>query len=290
MAIFFATRCLIVEQTAHTRMCMGIWKRIWQYISGQYRQLSEKKYTTLAGTLVFFLLMSLVPMLFWATLLLGKLQVETTVFALPGMEQFSEIFEYIRREAQNATSGASVFLLITSLYSATTLFYQMRKSGEIIYGTSSLSGGLQTRLGALALLFLMMSLIALTLMGFTSVSFFLGSLFGEGWEAPVRYILLLLLAFLLVFFLNLYICPYPAPPKCFWLGSLLTVAAWAVSLLGFTVYLRLGNLDRLYGALSAVIVFLLWLYVMTICFISGVIFNSQKVESMRKNNRRVYDF
>lgn len=271
-------------------MCMGVWKRIWQYISGQYRQLSEKKYTTLAGTLVFFLLMSLVPMLFWATLLLGKLQVETTAFALPGMEQFSEIFEYIRREAQNATSGASVFLLITSLYSATTLFYQMRKSGEIIYGTSSLSGGLQTRLGALALLFLMMSLIALTLMGFTSVSFFLGSLFGEGWEAPVRYILLLLLAFLLVFFLNLYICPYPAPPKCFWLGSLLTVAAWAVSLLGFTVYLRLGNLDRLYGALSAVIVFLLWLYVMTICFISGVIFNSQKVESMRKNNRRVYDF
>ena len=264
-------------------MSMGIWGKIWRYIAGQYRQLSEKKYTTLAGTLVFFLLMSLVPMLFWATLLLGKLQVETSAsFTLPGVEQFSEIFEYIRSEAQNATSGASVFLLITSLYSATTLFYQMRKSGEIIYETSSLSGGLQTRLGALALLFLMMSLIALTLMGFTAVSFFLSSLVGEGWETPVRYILLLVLAFLLVFFLNLYICPYPAPAKCFWLGSLLTVAAWAVALFGFTVYLRLGNLDRLYGALSAVIVFLLWLYVMTICFIGGVIFNSQQVERNRK--------
>lgn len=231
---------------------------------------------------MFFLLMSLVPMLFWTTLLLGKLQVETTTFALPGMEQFSEILDYIRGEAQNATSGASVFLLITSLYSATTLFYQMRKSGEIIYGTSSLGGGLQTRLGALALLFLMMSLIALTLMGFTALSFFLGNLVGEGWETPVRYLLLLLLAFLLVFFLNLYICPYPAPSKCFWLGSLLTVAAWAVALLGFTLYLRWSNLNRLYGALSAVIVFLLWLYVLTICFVGGVIFNSQEVERLRR--------
>ena len=232
---------------------------------------------------MFFLLMSLVPMLFWATLLLGKLQVEVSApFTLPGVEQFSEVFEYIRGEAQSATSGASVFLLITSLYSATTLFYQMRKSGEIIYDTYSLGGGLRTRLGALALLFLMMVLIALTLMGFTAVSFFLGSLMGDGWEAPVRYLLLLLLAFLLVFFLNLYICPYPAPPKCFWLGSLLTVVAWAVALFGFTVYLRLGNLDRLYGALSAVIVFLLWLYVMTVCFIGGVIFNSQQVERLRK--------
>ena len=264
-------------------MRMGVLGKIWRYIVGQYRLLGEKKYTTLAGTLVFFLLMSLVPMLFWTTLLLGKLQVEiSTPFALPGMEQFSEVLEYIQTEAQNATSGASVFLLITSLYSATTLFYQMRKSGEIIYETSSLSGGLRTRLGALALLFLMMSLIALTLMGFTAVSFFLGGLIGEEWETPVRYLLLIFLAFLLVFFLNLYICPYPAPPKCFWLGSLLTVGAWAVALFGFTVYLRLGNLDRLYGALSAVIVFLLWLYILTICFIGGVIFNSQQVERLRK--------
>ena len=168
-------------------MRMGILGKIWRYIAGQYRQLIEKKYTTLAGTLVFFLLMSLVPMLFWATLLLGKLQVQTAAFALPGMEQFSEVLEYIQGEAQNATSGASVFLLITSLYSATTLFYQMRKSGEIIYETSSLSGGLRTRLGALALLFLMMSLIALTLMGFTAVSFFLGGFILAAICVPLTY-------------------------------------------------------------------------------------------------------
>ena len=219
---------------------MGMWRKGWRDIAELYAQLTAKEYTTLAGTLVFFLLMSLVPMVFWTSLLLGKLQVDASdTFALPGMEQFSEVLAYIRDEAKNATSGASIFLLITSLYSATNLFYQMRKSGEIIYGASSLRGGLQTRLGALALLFLVMALIVLTLMSFTALSFFLRGVLGEGWETPVRYVLLGGLAFLLVFFLNLYICPYPASPECFWLGSLLTVAAWAVALFGFTLYLTL---------------------------------------------------
>ena len=36
-------------------------------------------------------------------------------------------------------------------------------------------------------------------------------------------------------------------------------------------------MSRLYGALSAIIIFLLWLYILMICFIIGVIFNSERV-------------
>ena len=253
---------------------MGFWKGL----ALKYRLLIEKKYTTVAGTLVFFLLMSLVPMVFWTTLLLGKLHVQVAApMALPGLETVAEFLEYVGKEAQNATSGASVFLLVTSLYSATNLFYQMRKSGEIIYGVPYRGQGIKTRLGAVALLFLMLALILLTLLAFAILSFFLSRFVSGGWEAAVQYLLLFTLAFFLVFFLNLYICPYKASPSCFLSGSLLTVAAWVVSIVGFTFYLKIGNLNRLYGALSAVIVFLLWLYVLTICFVGGVIFNSEKV-------------
>ncbi len=266
---------------------MNGWKRFWGFLAGKYRLLAEKKYTTLAGTLVFFLLMSLVPMLFWGTLLMGKLHVRApNALSLPGMEQVGDLLDYISKEAQSATSGASVFLLITSLYSATNLFYQMRKSGEIIYGTPSVGKGIQTRLSAVALLFLVMALIVLTVLAFAAFSFFLTRLVGEGWEKLMEYLLLAVLAFFLVFFLNLFICPYPASPRCFLVGSLLTVAAWAVSIAGFGLYLRIGNMGRLYGALSAVIVFLLWLYVLTVCFVSGVILNSEQVEKQRRTMPR----
>ncbi len=265
---------------------MGKWRQAYGYLSDTLRLLGEKKCTTLAGTLVFFLLMSMVPMLFWATLLLGKFSFDVAdTLVLPGMSEVGGLLDYVRVEAQNATSGASVFLLITSLYSATNLFYQMRKSGEIIYQTSVRGQGLKTRFGAVVLLFLVLSLVILTVLAFSIVSFFLSRLLDGGWELIVRYALLITLAFLLVLFLNLYVCPYTVSAKRFVLGSALTVVAWAVAIVGFGFYLKIGNLTRLYGALSAVIVFLLWLYVLTVCFVAGVIFNSRRVLSVGSSKK-----
>jgi membrane protein len=265
---------------------MGRYKKVGEYLWGRFSLLNEKKYTTIAGTLVFFFLMSLVPMLFWATLLLGKLHVEiSATISLPGTETVVQLLEYLQEEAQNATSGASVFLLVTSLYSATNLFYQMRKSGEIIYGVPYIGKGLKTRLSALVILFLLLALIAVAAIAFTILSFFLAKIANSFWEVAAKYSLLVLLAFLLVVFLNLYICPYKVSPKYFLVGSLLTVGAWTVAIFGFAIYLRIGNVGRLYGTLSAVIVFLLWLYMMTVCFVSGVIFNSERVLSLTKKKR-----
>ena len=62
-------------------------------------------------------------------------------------------------------------------------------------------------------------------------------------------------------------------------GFFESIPLWAVTLIGFTIYLKIGNMGRLYGALSAIIVFMLWLYVLMICFVAGVIFNSEKISS-----------
>ena len=83
----------------------------------------------------------------------------------------------------------------------------------------------------------------------------------------------------LVLLLNVYICPYKSKLRELLPGTLITMAAWAVTLIGFTIYLKIGNMGRLYGALSAIIVFMLWLYVLMICFVAGVIFNSEKISS-----------
>ena len=124
-----------------------------------FAYLSSKKYTTLAGTMTFFLILSVVPFLFWLTFLFGRLEIDfDRILDLEIFAEFKDILHYLREQAQSAQAGASVILLATTLYSSTNLFYHMRRSGEIIYGCGRDKGGLALRISAVALVFVVMLL------------------------------------------------------------------------------------------------------------------------------------
>lgn len=262
-------------------------RALYQYVRKKYDLLSVKKYTTLAGTLVFFLIMSIVPLSFWLSLFIGKLPIQSEqILSLPAFESVKDVLSFVQTEAASATTGASVILLFTTLYSSTNLFYQMRKSGELIYDFHPKRQGLRLRLGALILLIVVMATVVAFLLVFALGSFVFSRLLSKTWERLADYALLLAVAFLLVLLLNVYICPYKAKTRAFLPGTLLTVLAWTLAVAGFSVYLKLGNISRLYGALSTIIVFLLWLYVLMICFIIGVILNSEKVSRQRRKKHK----
>lgn len=245
-----------------------------------------KKYTTIAGTLVFFLITSIMPLTFWLTLVIGRLPIDTEqIFELSVFSSVKSVLDYIRREAANATTGASVVLIFTTLYSSTNLFYQMRRSGEIIYEHYKPRQGFRLRLGALVLMLLIVLMILAFVLIFALGTFLFSRVLPAPLEKVADYALLAALAFALVLLLNAYICPYKTSMKHFIPGAALTVAAGAVAATGFAVYLQISNMDKLYGALSAMIVFLLWLYVLMICFIAGVIFNSERVVAARAEKR-----
>ena len=259
-------------------------RKAFGYIKAKYELLSLKKYTTIAGTLVFFLIMSIVPLSFWLTLVIGKLPVSTEkILALPVFDSVKGVLQYVQQEANNATAGASVILIVTTLYSSTNLFYQMRRSGEIIYDYHRKRAGLKLRFGALILLTVFIASTVILVLTFAAGSFLLSRLFPSVWEKVFDYIFLLFTAFLLALLLNVYICPFKETIRSFMPGTLITVGAWAVATFGFSAYLKISNMSKLYGALSTVIVFLLWLYLLMICFIVGVIFNSEKI--LRRHRR-----
>lgn len=256
------------------------------FLKKKYDLLSMKKYTTIAGTLVFFLIMSVVPFTFWLTLVFGKFQIGTEgLLKMNVFESVQEILLFISEEAKNATTGASVFLVLTTLYSSTNLFYQLRKAGELVYEYKNRTG-ISARFSALVLLFLSMAFLASAIVVLAIGSFFSARIFSATFEGIFNYLLLIAVAFFLVLLLNAYVCPYAMPIKIFLPGSFVTILSWTLSLVGFAIYLRLGNVTQLYGALSAVIVFLLWLYVLMICFVVGVIVNSERVLSLGKYRRK----
>lgn len=239
--------------------------------------LSEDKCTTIAGTLVFFLIMSLMPLSFWATLLLGRLGLDTdAILNLDLFEWAKELLVFFRGNAAEAASGAGIFFLLATLWSSTGFFYHMRRSGEIVYAYRRKKQGWKVRLSAIALTLLVLLFLA------AAVGVLVGAItLTRGFPAPLPqlcvYTLMLVLGFFAAWILNGYICPYRVSPSETLAGSALTAGAWLVASVAFSVYLALSNKEMLYGALTLFVVFLLWLYWMMICFAAGAIVNSRRL-------------
>ncbi|MBQ8885286.1 MAG: YihY/virulence factor BrkB family protein [Clostridia bacterium] len=253
---------------------------LYLFVKEKYGVLSEKKYTTIAGTLVFFLIMSLMPLAVWLTLIFGRLDVPLDrLLDQPVFQSVKKVVSFVREQAASASRGVSFVFIATSLYSVTSLFYHMRRSGEIVYEYSRIKSGWRVRVSALVFTFAVMLLSVLSVFVFALGAFLFSKLLSSWAATLLDYLLLLALSFFLVWLLNYYICPYRVLFRELVGGTAITIAAWAVALVGFSVYLKLGNTGKLYGALGVLIVFFLWLYVLMICFVSGVIFNSEKIRA-----------
>lgn len=239
-----------------------------------YRYFADRRFSTLAGTLVYFLLMSVTPFLFWLAILVG----EVDFSRLTSNEFFSAvapILTYLQEAAQEATGSAGVILLTTSLWSSTNFFYHLRRSGEIIYGSRFVKGGFSLRISALFAVLLTILLVAFV----AAVPFLSLTVLSEIMPLFVAQIIsvafLTMAAFFIAYLLNVFACPYKLDFDTAINGVLLTVILWILCAAGFTVYLRFANPQKLYGAIAAVIVFLLWCYIMVNSLVVGMIYTSR---------------
>ncbi|MDE6597566.1 MAG: YihY/virulence factor BrkB family protein [Clostridia bacterium] len=239
-----------------------------------FKYFTDKRFSTISGTLVYFLLMSITPFILWLTLFFGNIDFERFL----SHELFvsvSPFLRHIKSSAENAASGAGLILLLTTLYSSTNFFYHLRRSGEIIYGSKQVKGGIRLRIASLFLIFAAFSLLAVlaatSVLGMRLLEKVLPSVFAES----IVYVFVTATAFTVALVLNLFTCPYKLKAEEALPGSLLTTALWLVSLIGFTVYMQFANPERLYGRIASLIIFLLWCYILMNCFVIGVIYNGK---------------
>lgn len=261
--------------------------RFFNYVRGKYALLTSKKYSTLAGTFVYFLAMSVVPFSLWLTILFSRFELPVErVFELPVFRAVEPTFLKIREESARAGRGASAILICTALYSASGFFYHLRRGGEIVYGYTREKSGWKVRLSALGFSLLTMAACALFFAVFGGGAVLFSRLFSGIAARIVTYVYFCALSFFLVLMLNAYACPYKTDFVSVVKGTCLTVGAWAVSLVAFAAFLKLGNTRFLYGALGTAIVFLLWLYVSMLCFAAGMAINSDEFEKRRKKEEK----
>ncbi|MCD7728529.1 MAG: YihY/virulence factor BrkB family protein [Clostridia bacterium] len=248
--------------------------KIISYFVNTFKYYSDKRFTTISGTLVYFFLMSLAPFLFWLSLFFGKVEV-SAITNMPVLSAAAPLVEDLQVNALSATSGAGIIFIVTTLYSSTNFFFHLRRSGEIIYGSSFKKGGIKLRLYSLGIIVaaLFLTFLAVSMLVFGGRLIY--NILGKVWAELIIYSFALAVAIFAAILLNLFICPYKIRFSQVLPGSLLSVLLWVICGAGFAIYLKFANPAKLYGKIASLIVFLLWCYLMMNSFIIGVIYNGR---------------
>ena len=237
-----------------------------------FRYFSDKRFSTIAGTIVYFLLMSIAPFILWLTLVCGNVDIERFI-SHELFDSVSPFLRYLKSSAESAAGGAGIIFLLTTLYSSTNFFYHLRRSGELIYNSSRVKGGLKLRLASVVLIFAAIFLFAVLGGVLVVGSRILDRLLPFYLSDLVLCTFLTASAFAVILVLNLFACPYKLKLFDAVPGSLLTTALWLVFLIGFSVYTQFANPEKLYGRIASLIIFLVWCYAMMSCFVIGIIYN-----------------
>lgn len=250
-----------------------------------FKYYTGRRFSTIAGTLVYFLLMSIAPFIVWLTLLLGNIEVEQFISGAL-FQSISPFLNYLKSSAQHAASGAGIILLATSLYSSTNFFYHLRRSGEIIFGSSRVKGGIKLRIISAVII-----IISIFVFAFLGAFAFVGKSILQTFMPEVlcniiSLIFGIMIMFAIVLLLNIFACPYKLKISEAAIGSVLTTVLWIIFAVGFAVYIQFASPGKLYGAIASVIIFLLWCYFMMCCFVIGMIKNG--TEMTKKQYKKLF--
>ena len=234
----------------------------------------SKKGVTFAGALVFFAILGLVPTIYLFSLTLSVFGKELSV--LGGFfiaNEFNDVKNFVFESASKIGAGGNVIAGTIAIYSAGSLFVHLRFIGETIYGFKS-NGTIITRiLSIIACILISLVLSFLTVIyAFISQRFIL--IFGV-FANVLNCFMLFLIVFIAVVLLNLFACPKKVKIKNVIKGSMLSCILCVIFTLVFIIYLKyFSSYNEVYGSLSAIVVFLIWLFIIMRSLVNGILLNA----------------
>ncbi|MGH3785900.1 MAG: YihY/virulence factor BrkB family protein [Pseudonocardiaceae bacterium] len=271
-----------------TQIPMAGWRQI---LVRAYRASQKDNISLLAAGVAFFGFLALIPALIALVTLVGLVadpvqitqQVESFTAGLPqaSRQLISEQLNAITQSSGGALTVGLVVSLLAALWSASSGTSSLITAVNAVYEEKETRGFVKLRgvallltLGTVVFLVITLALIAVVPVILNVVPLGpLGSLLAQvlRWG--------LLLALIVVGLGVLYrIAPDRNPPRFRWVsvGSLVAAALWLLGSAGFSLYVNFfGNYNKTYGALTGVIVLLLWLFLTSYVVLLGAEINAQ---------------
>lgn len=249
--------------------------RFFSLIYNIYKKLTKKSYSTLSGAIAFFLVINggsfAYLILFISNLFNFKIEVAS--------HTINEFLRNIESKIDYSNIYFTIFLIITNIYGASSLFFHLIKVGEMIYEQPNERFTIIKRLSAIiflaATLFIVELVFILLVLGkniLTNVFFYV-----------LKYFIFMIIPYVIAICINFFLTPQTVKFKEINKGALFTTFFWYIVSIGFTIFINIfTNYKDIYGVFSLFIVFIIWIYLLAQGLVIGVFLN--KIEK-EKNTR-----
>lgn len=245
-------------------------KKILDY----FKYCKNKRYDTLAGTLSFFFILSFIPLLYLcisAYVKIGNwLNLE---IALP-----SVIVNYI---SFDLNAGVSTLFILTTIYSASKFFTQLRKTGEIIYEIKKPKVTFKTQIFSCLFVLLLMLIVSAGLLAISIGNTFLKYPWAKVLINILTYLIFFLMLFGFLCIINKNACQTAdAKIKDLKGGILFSLVYVTIVSIIFLIYVTyFANYDKLYGVFSTILIAFLYVFLMMQGIVVGIIINERKLKN-----------
>jgi membrane protein len=264
----------------------------WQVLKRIWLMWGFHNISLLAGGVAFFSFLALTPLIAAIVLLYGLIAdvstVERQVAALAGLIPADAASVLESQLVQVVTTSSSITGIGLIVALSISVYGAMYAANGLIAALNVINTELETR-GVIALtrraIFLTLAAVMIGLTGLISGGLFAWlTNFAAPWLGPFAVVFKVgawVSAFVLGtwgFALIMRYGPDRRPAKWRWLtpGAIVATALWMTSSFGFSLYVAyITNYSATYGSLSAVVVFLLWLYLSAYGALLGALINAE---------------
>jgi membrane protein len=267
-------------------------KGVWRLLKESFTGFSDDKVVKMSGSLAYFTVFSIGPMLiviiFLADLFYGREAVEGTVYGqikgFVGSDAAAQIQEIIKNASLSGKSRVTATIgFITLLIGATTVFAEIQDSINTIWNlkTKTEKGFLKMLLNRLLSFSIVVSMAFILLVSLivNGIMEALGNRLLHMFPhvaVVLIYIVNLLLTFgviTLLFAIIFKVLPDARIRwKDIWTGALVTAALFMIGKFGITLYISKSNIGTTYGTAGSLVVLLLWIYYSAIILYFGAEF------------------
>jgi membrane protein len=269
----------------------GAIQACWTILTCTWRRIREDNLSALAAGAAFYMLLSIFPTLTAVVSLYGLIgdpsMAGQQIVAMQGLlptEAVTLIATWLKAFGENPPSRFGIGLIISSLiafWSAWSATGMLMTAVNICYGAKENRNFVWFNLRAVALTagLTLFGVAALALLAVLPAAFSLLAL-PPAWGNAIALVRWPLLTAIVVTALAIiyHYAPDRVQPKWQWVswGAVAATALWLLASAGFTIYVsKIGNYDKTYGSVGAVIILLLWFYLSAYVTLIGAELNAE---------------
>jgi membrane protein len=266
------------------------WGGVFKRTVSEFRQ---DNLTDLAAALTYYGVLAIFPAIIALVSILGLIGHSATqplienlgkVAPGPAKSVFTSALENL-----NKSQGAAGIILVAglagALWSASGYVAAFMRASNAIYEVEEgrpIWKTLPVRIGVTVVMVLLLAISSLAVVLTGGFAKQVGNLLGVGssavqvWDIAKWPVLVLLVVFMLA--ILYWAAPNVKHPGFRWIspGGILAVAAWLIASGAFALYVaNFSSYNKTYGALAAVVVFLVWLWISNIAVLLGAEFNAE---------------